>query len=422
MANLRIIADNAIDRAQLSASSTAGLLAVTNLQSDKKSNVWRSVGKTERVTATWSALEPMQAVALPFCNLSPTATMRVRVTSEAAATNLLAAPNDFTATGSWPRTSISVATGVAGPDGTNSAATLTATAASGNIYQTVSISAGSYTSSIWIRRRTGSGTISIRNAANGAWLPLTISGTWTRFANDGGSASGSAQVNLLITNSGDAIDVCFAQLEAGAMTSYYPGVRPLGYIDSWQSYAYDSGAVLACPAPAKVLRGWTAAQSASAYAYGGGAVARHWMPSSVQAYGLAVDIADANNLQGYIEAARLVAGPYWSPTYNTATLSETNVDAAVHYRTDAGDLLTDASTIHKKVPLDFQFMPAADRAALADILRGSRAYPIFVSVFPGNADLSLERAYTIYGKRTSDSDVEVQAAINYGAKIELESV
>jgi hypothetical protein len=103
-------------------------------------------------------------------------------------------------------------------------------------------------------------------------------------------------------------------------------------------------------------------------------------------------------------------------------VSETNVDAAVHYRTDAGDLLTDASTIHKKLPLDFQFMPATDRTALADILRASRAYPIFVSVFPGNADLSLERAYTIYGKRTSDSDVEVQAAINYGAKIELESV
>jgi len=200
------------------------------------------------------------------------------------------------------------------------------------------------------------------------------------------------------------------------------GTRPLGYIDSWQSYDYDSGSVLACPAPAIKLRGWTAVQAASAYAYGGGAWARHWMPNEMQAVGLAVDIADQNNLQGYIEAARLVAGPYWSPTYNTSSTSATVVDGTTHYRTAAGDLMSRASTVHKRVPIELEYMPAADRAVLAGILRGSRAYPIFLSVFPGHADLALERDYTVYGKRMSDSEVAVQAAITYGTKIEVESI
>jgi len=183
----------------------------------------------------------------------------------------------------------------------------------------------------------------------------------------------------------------------------------------------DTGTVLACPAAAISLRGWTAAQSASAYAYGGGAFARIWFPqTSFQKF--VIDIVDTSNLQGYIEAARLIVGNYWSPTYNTPTLTATNVDLATHYRTDAGDLMTDAGTIHKKVPIETEYMPASDRTALANILRGSRSYPIFLSVFPGNSDLELERDHTVYGKRMSDSDVAVQMSITYGTKIEVESI
>lgn len=421
MANLRIIADNAAERATLTASSTSGLLAASNLINGKTSDVWRANGVTERLTMLWATPEPVNAVAMRG-NFSPTLTMRVRVTTEAAATNRLVAPNDFTSA-SWVKTSITTAAGVAGPDGANSATTLTATAANAELRQTVAVTAGNFASSIFIRRRTGSGAVSIRNAANTAWTALALSSTWTRFANDGGTTGTSAYVDLSIAVSGDAVDICFAQLESGSVaTSYYPGARPLGYIDSWQSYAYDSGNVLASPATAIKLRGWTAAQSASAYAYGGGTFATVWLPSVMQPVGMAVDLIDTSNLQGYIEAPHLIVGAYWSPTYNTKTLSATDVDATTHTRTAAGDLVSRASTIHKKVPIEFEFMPATDRTTLANILRGSRAYPVFLSVFPGNADRELERSYTIYGKRMSDSDVEVQAAILYGTKIDLESI
>jgi hypothetical protein len=211
------------------------------------------------------------------------------------------------------------------------------------------------------------------------------------------------------------------------MSSYYPttsapAVRPTGYIDNWQSYNYNSGGVLLCPAPSIKLRGFTAAQALGAYAYGGGACARIWIPE-IAATGIRVYLDNpTGNPQGYLEIARAIIGPYWSPSRTIAGAPWSMVDTSTHYRTDAGNLLTDAGTIHKKIPIDFgRFLPS-DRAVLAGILRNSRAYPIFVSIFPGVADLALERDYSIYGKRSQDSEIAIQYAIAYSTTVELEEI
>jgi hypothetical protein len=271
--NIRIVADNAIDRATLTASSTAGALIVSNLLTDKKSEVWRATSTSATLTATWTDSESISCVALPFCNLSPTATIRVRGYSDTA---------------------------------------------------------------------------------------------------------GTVQV-------------------------------------------LDTGTVSACPAPAVVPRGWTAAQAASAYAYGGGAVARCWF-TAVSVKRLVIDIVDTSNLQGYIEAAFLLAGAYWSPEKNASNIGMTPVDLGQNYRTAADDLRTDAGTSHKTVQLELGRMTPADRAKLVGVLRNSRAYPILVSGYPGSSDLELERDYTIYGKRSADSDVALQYAITYSTQIPIESV
>lgn len=420
MANLRIIASNAARRATLTASSTDGLLAVANLVADKKSDVWRATSTAARISGTLPVPELASGAAL-LGNFSPTTTMRVRLSNELPTTNLLTAPNDFT-NAAWTRSNLTVATGAAGPDGANSATTLTATAANAEIKQVRTVAAGANASSIFIRRRAGSGTVSIRNAANTGWIPLALTATWSRAANDGGATGTSALLDILIATAGDAIDVCFAQLEVGPVaTSYYPGARPAGYIDTWQSYDYDSGVVLACPAPAIVLEGWTAAKSASAYAYGGGAYARAWFPVT-QFRAFAIDLVDTNNLQGYIEASKLVIGRYWSPQYNPTSATATYVDGAVHYETAAGDSLSRASTIHSELEIELQYIPAEDRAELAKILRASQAYPIFLSLYPGHSDLELERDNSMICKRKSDSEVAVQMAIRYGSKIPVRSI
>lgn len=80
--NLRIIYQNLIDRATVTASSTAGVTSANNLTKDTKSLIWRSgLSTTTQVKANLVVSFPagiVGGVMLPFCNLSSTATVRVR--------------------------------------------------------------------------------------------------------------------------------------------------------------------------------------------------------------------------------------------------------------------------------------------------------------------------------------------------------
>lgn len=78
MANIRLLYNNAVDRATITASTTAGALAATNVATDLKSQVWRSTSGTASLTFTWTVAETVGMVAIPFCTLSPTATIRVQ--------------------------------------------------------------------------------------------------------------------------------------------------------------------------------------------------------------------------------------------------------------------------------------------------------------------------------------------------------
>lgn len=91
MPNLRAIWDNAADRAtSLAASSVAGALVAANLQNNFKGQVCRSVGTSQSFTATWTNGEVIGGVSLPMTNLSPSATIRVRLYSDVGLVNLIA--------------------------------------------------------------------------------------------------------------------------------------------------------------------------------------------------------------------------------------------------------------------------------------------------------------------------------------------
>lgn len=78
MNNLRIVYDNAADRAALTASSVAGALGPANLKSDIKSEILRSTGLSQTITAEWAVAERVACVALAYTNLTSSARMRVR--------------------------------------------------------------------------------------------------------------------------------------------------------------------------------------------------------------------------------------------------------------------------------------------------------------------------------------------------------
>ncbi len=86
MPNLRIIYNNAIDRATIVASSTAGSLSASNIKNDKKSKIWRSASNTATLTITWSSSEIVSGIILPFCNLLATDTIRFSGYTETADT------------------------------------------------------------------------------------------------------------------------------------------------------------------------------------------------------------------------------------------------------------------------------------------------------------------------------------------------
>jgi len=77
VSNIRIVWDNAIDRATLAASSESGSLVAANLLSNLKAKVWRSVNTNAGVVCTWPKPETVSCVVAAFNNLTAQATMRV---------------------------------------------------------------------------------------------------------------------------------------------------------------------------------------------------------------------------------------------------------------------------------------------------------------------------------------------------------
>lgn len=75
---MKLIVDDAAPRATLTATSTAGSLAVTNLLENSTEKVWRSTSTTATITLTWATQEAVDAVALGWCNFSPNTVVTIK--------------------------------------------------------------------------------------------------------------------------------------------------------------------------------------------------------------------------------------------------------------------------------------------------------------------------------------------------------
>ncbi|MGJ9420479.1 hypothetical protein ACHAC9_22385 [Massilia sp. CMS3.1] len=429
MPNLRIVSDNALERAtSFTASSRAGALVEANLLNWKKSSLWRATGTTARITALFATPEPIQFAGFPFCNWSPTATIRVRASEEAAATNLVRYSPAFD-NAAWTKTGATVTANYGpAPDGSNAACRILFTATGQSVSQATGLGTGVLCSgSVWVK---GVANQTITVTSGGVDQVIGISTAWQRLKAQGKTST--SNVFAITTNGGATardIQVWGAQLETSAVcTSYYPtgaaaATRPAGYIDAWQSYDYDSGWVPACPWPAAKLRGYTAVQAASAYAYGGGTYARHWLPAEIEARGLAVDIADpADNVQGYLEAACMVAGPYWSPKYNASAAPLVPLDSSQNNMSGGGDTVGEAGFISKEIGIDLTSLTAEERATVMRMARSSSVYPMLISIFPSDADPAKELDYMAYVTPSKWSELGIRHAAAYQTKVTFKEV
>jgi len=184
----------------------------------------------------------------------------------------------------------------------------------------------------------------------------------------------------------------------------------------------DSGAITACPGLAAAPWTWTATYNANAFAYGYLSKAVAWFETQQAGVkGLKIDLADATNPAGYIDCSRIVAGPWWAPTwgaeYGCTTLV---VDNSTNARTDAGDLPSDRAPMHQELTLNLPLLSEAERSQLMQILRANGVWkPVFVSLMP-RAGTAAEQDHMIYGKR-KNSPMSLPYFDRFSHALELES-
>ena len=150
--------------------------------------------------------------------------------------NLIPYSEDFTQP-EW--TSLSTATLSAtttiAPDGSQNAVKVTATGPSDQLAEVVPVTNGqTYTSSIWVRRVTGSGNISLVDVNNG-FIVINPTSEWQRFSVTATATSTNGRLYVRISDVGDEIECWGAQLEDNGV---------LGGGDYMTSYIRTSGSTV----------------------------------------------------------------------------------------------------------------------------------------------------------------------------------
>jgi hypothetical protein len=119
----------------------------------------------------------------------------------------------------WVKTNITLTAGQTDPSAGTEAFTLTAGAANATMLQSVALTGTlNRTFSIYLKRKTGTGNISI--TVDGAtYVVKTTTGSWARFDTTL-TASGTVTAGIKITTSGDEVYAAWAQLEDGVASTY----------------------------------------------------------------------------------------------------------------------------------------------------------------------------------------------------------
>lgn len=120
--------------------------------------------------------------------------------------------------GVWVASNASPTKTATGIDGsTNSASTVTASADGATILQAITHTSTARTLSMFLRRRTGTGTVETTINGGTTWVERTLTSSWQRFTTTATLANPS--VGIRIATNGDAVDVDVVQCEDGAFAT-----------------------------------------------------------------------------------------------------------------------------------------------------------------------------------------------------------
>jgi len=134
---------------------------------------------------------------------------------EEARTNLCLQASDLT-NASWTKTNLTTAKTATGPDGVaNSATTITATAGNATALQAITSGSAARITSVWLKRRTGTGNIDVTQDNGTTWATQTLTSSWARYS-IASVTSTNPTVGIRVVTNGDEVDVAFFQHELGA--------------------------------------------------------------------------------------------------------------------------------------------------------------------------------------------------------------
>jgi hypothetical protein len=118
----------------------------------------------------------------------------------------------------WGNATMTVATGVADPNGGTSAQTLTSTAPTSYVYQSYAATVGTARNAVWIRRRSGTGNVLLSTPdQSNVNVTSQVTSSWNKITTSATSGTGTHFfLTITLATSGDAVDVFGADLRTSA--------------------------------------------------------------------------------------------------------------------------------------------------------------------------------------------------------------
>ena len=169
--------------------------------------------------------------------------------------------------------------------------------------------------------------------------------------------------------------------------------------------AFDTGAVSCCQSGSLSDLDWgNDSNGINSVSVGGGVYATSWFTGgSIER--LTIALNDTGNSLGYIEAGKLIVGDYWEASVNADYGANAGYDdRSSNNRNDSGDLVTERGAKNKTMEFDFSFMGQSDRNYMTKLLANNGiGRPFFISLFPEDADSTLEQLHQLYAKASSSS-------------------
>ena len=145
--------------------------------------------------------------------------------------------------------------------------------------------------------------------------------------------------------------------------------------------------------------------------------------NSVQALSFKIDITDASNPYGYIQAKRLLIGNYFEPTVNIGYGASVYwEDNSQQRRTQGGSIRTDARVRYRVAAGNLQRLDASERAAFMEALRtAGMRNEIFFTLYPEYGGV-IERDHSLIGKLTAMPKITTSQPSNWTGEFRIEEV